>query len=242
MLSITESKQFWFCKPVRIQYKKPIDFTNTLNIIAMNKVVKAFVLKTNCLGLITILLFFIFINGCSKHDNVVHPPFTADQLGWINNATSLKYRCVTKTTDTQGNIITTIDTVVSQTEYHSHQEKIYNEDPEYSMQYYTGRYSFWIAHINVGIDTISYSFNIEINNCSDFVVKLTVLYSYDITYYNTDTVMINGILYNDVYKLENFIVNGFQPIIKIFFKKGVGPIYLEKSNGDNASISQEKRV
>jgi len=178
-----------------------------------------------------LLLLLPNISGCKKDRSFTErPPFTEDQSGWINNKVNPYYRCVSKTTNIQGDTIFVIDTVQSYTKIGNHQ--IFSTNDDDNISYYEGYYNFSIGYNNVG-----YSLSIEINNEYDFYVKLKGNY-YDIFSCTIDTADINGVLYNNVYKYENLIIPYQKSNVKIYFKKNTGFLYLEQVNGNNQTMLQ----
>ena len=198
-----------------------------------------FDLKVFTLCIILYLTTFLIV-GCKKHDNENHDPFTSDQLSWVKNNEKPKYRCIKKIKDSQGNINLKIDTVESQTKIYNYRTSEVIAD-EYVINYYYGAYYFWLGNVNEpsGLDTNSYSLDLEINNKNDFIVILTEIK----TYYNINkiipkTVTINGVSYNEIYVIEGLPAFFQNSIVKIYFKKGIGYLYLEQANGNNATMIQ----
>jgi len=188
-------------------------------------IIKVFVaIKKHTFTILSILLLSVFIASCSKDDGIARPPFTTDQLGWINNLVNPKYRCVTKTINTQGDTIITIDTLVAHTNTTNY--LLNGTISGDNIAYYEGCFYF----------TLWYSINIDINNYSDFIAKLTVHNTYDITHYSTDTAMINGNIYHDVYKFSNLPPQNY--FKNLYFIKNIGFLYLEQANGNYATIIQ----
>ncbi|MFZ4402305.1 MAG: hypothetical protein ACOYO1_19905 [Bacteroidales bacterium] len=191
----------------------------------------------NFFTLFIIIAFIVFsIGGCKKDNSAeTRDVFTSDQLGWINNVVKPKYRCITKSKDTQGNIITTSDTIEAYTKMTNYQMS--TTSGKY-VSYYEGSFYFSVGYINTESDTVIYTIIIDINNINEFIVKLSQIYSYDITHFRSDTCNINGVLYYDVYKLKDLTAYSPESTIKIYFKKGIGFLYLEKANGNNATMIQ----
>lgn len=182
--------------------------------------------------ILLILIFFtIILISCRKEFNYTdRPPFTSDQLGWINTIPNPSYRCVYKNITNQGDTIITSDTLTADI-------RVYNNAASTTegelINYYTGDLYFWLGHINTpsGLDPDSYSVNVDINNLYDFTVIFSELRSVNISHYNTDTAFVSGKLYSDVYKVLNL-----GSIKKVFFKKEIGLLYIEKTNGNYATL------
>ncbi|MCX6232167.1 MAG: hypothetical protein NTZ33_11555 [Bacteroidetes bacterium] len=200
--------------------------------IFSKRIIKILILLGDFTLLIGILLLLLpYISGCKKDRSFTErPPFTEDQLGWINNKVNPKYRCIAKTTNTQGDSIIVIDTVVSNTKIINKQYFSTNDDDNIS--YYEGYFYFGIGYINAG-----YGLSIEINNEYDFYVKLKGNF-YDNFSYTIDTANINGVLYTNVYKFENLIIPYQKSNVKIYFKKNIGFLYVEQVNGNNQTMLQ----
>jgi hypothetical protein len=183
-----------------------------------------------------LLTCFISWYSCKKpHPNEFRDPFTADQLHWINTSiANPKYRVSTKELDTTGNQITIIDTIEAQTESKTNQTSSVIGD-EYAIYYYHGLYEFLLT-VN---DTNTFDANIEIDNESDFTIKIMIYSdSYNIASYQPDSAKINGVVYTDVYKLTNLPAYSSNNLAKLYYKKGMGFIYFEKFNGSTAEIIQ----
>lgn len=194
-------------------------------------------IKPDPFKLLAILLLILIIVGCKKHSDEVRDPFTNEQMGWINNLKNPKYRCITKSTNSQGNVIA-IDTVVSETEYYYQKSSTIQND-EYSITYYWGYYRFWLGYINTEQNSVFYNLDIDADNINTFQAILRRNTDYiDINKYSSDTTLIDGVLYHDVFKIDNLTEYSPIAIKKIYFKKGIGYLYLEQFNGNNATIIQ----
>lgn len=189
--------------------------------------------------LFSLLLLSISISGCKKeHPAETREVFTSDQLGWIINKINPKYRCVTKTTNLQGNIITSIDTIDSEAGGGYYQTNGTDDYDQYVINYYTGGFSFKLAYIIAGIDSVYYNLYLEINNRNNFQARLIDYPNfYYLTQFQTDTATIDGVIYHDVYKIYEGAYLP-QSITKVYFKKGIGYLYLEQANGNNATLIQ----
>ena len=180
-----------------------------------------------------ILLLVIFIYGCKKNpSDIKREPFTSDQLQWIQNPEKPKFKVVTK----KNNIINSIDTIETKTVTETHQEKASSPYQLSNLYYYQGSYD--LKFVNFYNFFVKASLNI--NNENGFVVSANNYFpiidsrapSTNIT--NPDTAKIDGLIYNDVYKLINLGPSNY----KTYFKKGVGFLYFEKDSvSGTASIN-----
>ena len=188
--------------------------------------------KTKYILILIIFAAFVFESCKKPHPDVIREPFTDEQMGWINNKTNPKYKCISNTVDSFGNNIEVIDTIISNTyQVVYEQEDVVND--EYLINYYNGEFYLWFSNSNKELSNY-FSIEIVINNAENFNAKLFYALRYDITNIKTDTALINNIVYQDVIKIIGLsnVVN-FE---KIYFKKNLGFLYLEKPNGNNATL------
>ena len=189
--------------------------------------------KIHFFKIITIFFIILVLVACKKrHPDEFREPFTDEQMEWINNFENPKYKRVLKVKDSTGDTIIKVDTMISNT------RKIVNKnddviEDEYIISHYTGFYEFQLgsgydSDLNLGF----YS-KINISNYDNFIVRLLDDYNgLEILKIIPDTAMINGKLYNDVYKMENC-----QSTFRyIYFKKEIGFLYMEKVNGNNITF------
>lgn len=184
--------------------------------------------KTKYILILIVFTALVFESCKKQHPDEFREPFTDEQLAWINNKTNPKYRCISNTVDSLGNNIEVIDTIISNTYQVVYElEDVVND--EYLIKYYNGEFYLWFSNL---IKNLSSNFSIEIviNNAENFNAKLFYTLRYDITNFKTDTALVNGILYNEVYKISDY---GYK---HIYFKKGTGFLYLEKFDGSNATL------
>ena len=180
------------------------------------------------------LAFLIYWCACHKsHPNENRDPFTEDQLQWIECIENPSYKVSTKELDTAGNEITVVDTLVANTNSGTSQMSDVIND-EYVIRYYSGSYQF-----QLGFGDSSFYSIIKINNEFEFtsIIYLNVVDNV-ITNYNTDTAKINNTVFTNVYKFENLPNPYSADIAKCYYKKGMGFLYFEKTNGDKAEIIQ----
>lgn len=175
--------------------------------------------------LILIIFTALLLESCKKHPDVIREPFTDEQLMWIYNRENPKYRC--EYLDANHNIIS-IDTLSSST-WTSYSDYSDLCGDEYTIYYYKANYSFGLGRPELEFDPYAYYFNLEINNQSDFAVNINETAT-NLQNLTTDTALVNGILYNEVYKISDY---GYK---HIYFKKGIGFLYLEKFDGSNATL------
>ena len=176
--------------------------------------------------ILVLMIFAAFVlESCKKpHPDVIREPFTTEQLGWIINLSAPVYKVISFATDINDSVITRINTVYSTTSsYTALDEELVGED--YSEKWYEGIYktTIIIDYLNVFIS------DVNINNRNSFVVNINET-EYDLQKLTTDTALVNGILYSEVYKISD---NEYK---HIYFKKGIGFLYLEKYNGSNATL------
>ena len=209
-----------------------INKNNILNLINMKKLHKIHFLK-----IITIFFIIFILIACKKrHPDEFREPFTEEQMGWISNLENPKYKCITKSTNSQGDTIITIDTVLSKAGFNYEKTSVIQND-EYLITYYEGHYVFYLSYNTLINDFVFYNLEIEINNLNDFQAILNYnVFHNNITFSKVDTAFINGICYNEVYKIENFDPNCPEKLKKAYFKRGIGFLYLEKYNGSNATL------
>ena len=171
------------------------------------------------------IIFTAFvIESCKKHPNVVREPFTDEQLAWINNHSAPVYKVVSFALNNNDSIITRVNTVNSTTtSYTDLTNELVGED--YSEKWYEGIYktTIIIDYLNVFVSAVL------INNRNSFLVNINETAT-DLQKLTTDTALVNGILYNEVYKINDC---GYK---HIYFKKGTGFLYLEKFDGSNATL------
>ena len=191
--------------------------------------------------LLLFCLLIPFYFSCKKdsHPDETRPPFTTDQLQWIQCLQNPKYKVITYTKDSLGSIIkTSIDTLLS----HNNTQIDETQDPigdEYRITYYKGEYEFSVTKPNVPDPDFLHA-EININNKFDFSVMFTI----DIDDHSIngteefDTANINGVLYQNVYKFKNLPMHSFPTITKCYYKKGIGFLYLEQSTGRIATLIQ----
>jgi hypothetical protein len=160
---------------------------------------------------ILILTYLIFLSGCKSRECEIPdaPPFTEDQLSWIDS-TSYNYRVTY-----QGNI----DTIRSNHTNH----KIYNDKRwgtgvrcEQAIRYYTG-YDTWNLNFPTGgglenpvIITSKEYFSVHLGS-----VNQTLTFDP-----RNDTATISGVLYSKVYKY-------IDSTKKVYFSRTHGLIYSE---------------
>ena len=184
--------------------------------------------------LITILIIAGFISCKKQQPDVYKDPFTSDQLKWVNNIQNPIYKVITKTTDSSG---IRIDTITSTTNNRvDYTNNLINDD--YTIFYYSGQYRVSI-YKEVLNPIYSYWTNIslEISNEYDFGITIDPSYNYK-TNLPTDTATVNGIFYNDVYDFANAGYFSASIYKKLYFRKGVGFIYIEKTDGSKAIMLQ----
>lgn len=200
---------------------------NNLNFINMKKLHKIHFFK-----IITIFFIIFILVACKKrHPDEFREPFTEEQMGWINNLENPKYKRVVKITDSTGDTILKVDTLIAQTRQIIFDRNDVMND-EYIIFYYTGYYECGLGKIDETDLNLSFYSTINTENQYDFVARLYDYYGVDLLKVAPDTAMINGKLYNDVYKMKNCQYN----YKYIYFKKNLGFLYLEKLNGNNATI------
>jgi hypothetical protein len=190
--------------------------------------------KTKYILILIIFTAFVFESCKKRHPDEFREPFTNEQLGWINNLENPVYRRVLKTTDSIGNTIYKIDTLKSRSE-----KKVYfmNDviNDEYIINYYEGNYS-----VELGINPIefntSFITSILINNYPDFKAEITAKYIYRVSNYQTQSIQLNNVIYDNVYVIENVKDTLSESIKKLVYKKELGFIYMEKVNGNNITL------
>ena len=183
--------------------------------------------KTKYILILMIFAALVFESCKKPHPDEFREPLTEDQLAWIYNKENPKYRC--EYLDTNHNIIS-IDTISSST-WTSYSDYSDLCGDEYTIYYYKANYSFGLGRPELEFDPDAYYLNIIINNQNDFIVELDIINLFNITNINVDTITLNGRYYENVFKFEN--IDFFK---KIFFKKGIGFLYLEQNNGNNATL------
>ena len=194
------------------------------------KIQLIFINKALNFKLLTILVLIIVgFTNCDKNVTDFHQPaFTNDQLSWVNNLKNPIYKIVSKSEDTT---LIRIDTVVSQSsiEIFHLRENSYDNS---SLYYDEGHYSFSVyKSVTAPPYIIGTSFNIDISNRYGFDLTLNYLHYYNATF-SQDTATINGKFYNDLYNLT-FACIGFK---KVYFRKGIGFVYIERSQGSTYTM------
>jgi hypothetical protein len=180
--------------------------------------------KTKYILVLIIFTAFVFESCTKQHPDVIREPFTMEQLTWINNHSAPVYKVVSFALNSNDSIITRVNTVKSTTtSYTDLANELVGED--YSEKWYEGIYktTMIIDYLNVFVSAVL------INNRNSFVVSINETET-DLQKLTTDTALVDGILYNEVYKISDY---GYK---HIYFKKGIGFLYLEKYDGSNATL------
>lgn len=202
---------------------------------------------------ITILFIAVFIFGCKKKP-IKCDPFTSEQLEWLQNLETAKYKVVAQNKTSYTQYMDTINAFGSQKieEKSRNRTSGMNEtlDRDQYVYYYEGTYILTFTNFyNVFVPP-----GIYINNAGcatshrdkekgDYRVHGDVeIYQLvnkeELKYIEPDTALIDGVLYFGVYKMT---IPRYSATYKHYFQKGTGFIYVERDSGNyiySASLIQ----